>query len=201
MTTDTDTLAARLRRALDGKPEASRVVLSRSSADALLRAVEGKPVTTLADAAPVVPAEGLEATKAMVDAAFSALPADAHGTIGSGEMERVLKAALRARQPTGNDQIRAAAGALAEVIEQYNHKGPLPDEALMMCWLRAQDVVAALRSAPPVGARVSIPSGLIDALRSQRQIDADGCEVAVSRQACDEAAAILAALLPAGEGE
>lgn len=60
--------------------------------------------------------------------------------------------------------------------------------------------LAALRSAPPVEARVSIPSGLIDALRSQRQIDADGCEVAVSRQACDEAAAILAALLPAGEG-
>lgn len=58
-----------------------------------------------------------------------------------------------------------------------------------------------LRSAPPVGARVGIPSGLIDALRSQRQIDADGCEVAVSRQACDEAAAILAALLPAGEEE
>ena len=62
-------------------------------------------------------------------------------------------------------------------------------------------LASALRSAPPVGARVSIPSGLIDALRSQRQIDADGCEVAVSRQACDEAAAILAALLPAGEGE
>ena len=61
-------------------------------------------------------------------------------------------------------------------------------------------IITALRSAPPVGARVSIPSGLIDALRSQRQIDADGCEVAVSRQACDEAAAILAALLPAGEG-
>lgn len=71
-------------------------------------------------------------------------------------------------------------------------------------WLHAACQVgidAALRSAPPVGARVSIPSGLIDALRSQRQIDADGCEVAVSRQACDEAAAILAALLPAGEGE
>ena len=61
--------------------------------------------------------------------------------------------------------------------------------------------ITALRTAPPVGARVSIPPGLIDALRSQRQIDADGCEVAVSRQACDEAAAILAALLPAGEVE
>jgi hypothetical protein len=61
--------------------------------------------------------------------------------------------------------------------------------------------ITALRTTPPVGARVSIPSGLIDALRSQRQIDADGCEVAVSRQACDEAAAILAALLPAGEGK
>ncbi len=48
---------------------------------------------------PVTPAEGLEVTEAMVDAAFAALPADAHGTIGSGEMYRVLRAALRAQQP------------------------------------------------------------------------------------------------------
>ena len=37
-----------------------------------------------------------KATEAMVDAAFRALPADAHGTIGSGEMYRVLNAALAA---------------------------------------------------------------------------------------------------------
>lgn len=48
--------------------------------------------------APVVPAEGL-VSEAMVDAAFGALPAGAHGTIGSGEMDRVFSAALRAHQP------------------------------------------------------------------------------------------------------
>lgn len=74
-------------------------------------------------------------------------------------------------------------------------------EMLESAHVLIDDLASALRSAPPVGARVSIPSGLIDALRSQRQIDADWCEVAVSRQACDEAAAILAAILPAEGGE
>lgn len=35
-------------------------------------------------------------------------------------------------------------------------------------------------------------AALVAALRTQRQIDMDGCEVAVSRQACDEAADALA---------
>lgn len=100
-------------------------------------------------APPVVPADGLEVTEAMIDAAFGALPADAQGTIGSGEMERVLKAALRAEQRGSETRLRAAAGALAEVIKQHNHKGPIPDVAMMMCWLRAQEVVAALRPTPP----------------------------------------------------
>ena len=46
---------------------------------------------------PAPPAEPAgEATKAMVDAAFKALPADADGTIGTGEMYRVIEAALAA---------------------------------------------------------------------------------------------------------
>lgn len=45
---------------------------------------------------PAQPPRQALATKAMVDAAFNALPPDAHGTIGAGEMERVLDAALRA---------------------------------------------------------------------------------------------------------
>ena len=36
-------------------------------------------------------------------------------------------------------------------------------------------------------------AALVAALRTQRQIDMDGCEVAVSRQACDEAADALEA--------
>lgn len=36
-------------------------------------------------------------------------------------------------------------------------------------------------------------AALVTALRAQRQIDMDGCEVAVSRQACDEAADALTA--------
>lgn len=179
--------------------------------------------------APVVPAEGLEVTEAMVDAAFGALPADAHGTIGSGEMERVLKAAFRAGRPMGNDHLRAAAGAPAEVIDQHNHKGPLPDEVMMMCWLRAQDVVAALRSAPPVGARVkplvwskgvvawarplpgmkyvacsTTPTGswafwLEDAPETRTVFSSE--EAAKAAAQADFEARILAALLSAGEGE
>ena len=53
-------------------------------------------------------------TEAMVDAAFKALPADAHGTIGSGEMYRVLDAALAAApQPAPEDR-----EALVEVIAE-----------------------------------------------------------------------------------
>lgn len=37
-------------------------------------------------------------------------------------------------------------------------------------------------------------AALVAALRAQRQIDMDGCEVAVSRQACDEAADTITAL-------
>lgn len=37
-------------------------------------------------------------------------------------------------------------------------------------------------------------AALVAALRTQRQIDMDGCEVAVSRQACDEAADTITAL-------
>lgn len=43
-----------------------------------------------------LPVARAEVSAAMIDAAFNALPADAHGTIGDGEMERVLYAALRA---------------------------------------------------------------------------------------------------------
>ena len=65
---------------------------------------------------------------------------------------------------------------------------------------------AALAGEKPVGAGVetalaSIPQGAIDALRNnQRQLDVDGCEVGVSRQAIDEVlAGIDAALSKSGE--
>lgn len=45
------------------------------------------------------------------------------------------------------------------------------------------------RTAEPV-----VPVGLVDALRRQRQIDKDGTECGVSRQAVDEAATILESL-------
>lgn len=126
--------------------------------------------------APVVPAEGL----ADYDAGLL-------NDFGGGNVEW-WQDYLRAEIGRANEHWRVQAQDLCE-----RRAAMLGDFAE---W--TADDITALRSAPPVGARVSIPSGLIDALRSQRQIDADGCEVAVSRQACDEAAAILAALLPAG---
>jgi hypothetical protein len=56
------------------------------------------------------------------------------------------------------------------------------------------DLLAERDAALAEVARLSTPpddvevAGLVAALRTQRQIDMDGCEVAVSRQACDEAA-------------
>jgi hypothetical protein len=49
--------------------------------------------------------------------------------------------------------------------------------------------------APPVAAQaVTVPPGLVDALRHQRQCDEDGTDCIVSRQAVCVAADILAAL-------
>ena len=81
--------------------------------------------------------------EAAVDAAYKALPPDAHGTIGSGEMERVLEAAFCAQlgRPV-NDALKR----LVSVLDQHEGKGPLPDTALMFCWMAAQDVRAALRA-------------------------------------------------------
>jgi hypothetical protein len=57
--------------------------------------------------------------------------------------------------------------------------------------------IRALQSAPAptaLQAALAVPDGLIDALRSGEQADMDGTMVKVSRQACEEAADILAAL-------
>jgi hypothetical protein len=54
-------------------------------------------------------------------------------------------------------------------------------------WADALDALS--RTAEP-----AVPVGLVDALRRQRQIDEDGTECGVSRQAVDEAATILESL-------
>lgn len=54
-----------------------------------------------------------------IDAAFAALPPDAHGTIAPGEMERVLQAAARAAFPTGGaTTAEAAADAVLPVPQR-----------------------------------------------------------------------------------
>lgn len=45
---------ARLRRALDRKPDATRVELDRNTVVAMLDAIEGKTITTAADAARLI---------------------------------------------------------------------------------------------------------------------------------------------------
>ena len=59
-----------------------------------------------------------------------------------------------------------------------------------------------LYTAPASGAKegmIKVPDGLIAALRTQRQIDEDGTECGVSRQAVDEAAEILEAITRAAD--
>ena len=43
------------------------------------------------------------------------------------------------------EKLRQAVKGLAEVLDQHETKGPLPDTALMFCWLAAQNVRAVLR--------------------------------------------------------
>lgn len=43
------------------------------------------------------------------------------------------------------DALLGAVKGLVEVLDQHETKGPLPDVALMFCWLAAQNVRAALR--------------------------------------------------------
>lgn len=90
-----------------------------------------------------------------------------------------------------------SAGALAALVDcrsdDYNGTVDL--------WMRSNDAVKATipvytRPSPSDAERLAeaVRNGLIDALRHQRQIDEDGAEVGVSRQAVDEAANILAML-------
>lgn len=78
-----------------------------------------------------------------IEAAFKALPPDACGTIGAGEMERVLEAAFLAQF---GRPLNEALNRLVSVLNQNEGKGPLPDIALMFCWMAAQDVREALRA-------------------------------------------------------
>lgn len=77
---------------------------------------------------------------------------------------------------------------LAKRIER-GEKWKLADEPAPCQSQNAERLAEALRSL-----RASVMDGLVDALRHQRQIDEDGVEVGVSRQAVDEAANILAML-------
>lgn len=76
---------------------------------------------------------------------------------------------------------------------------PSADERAIAAWnLRASQAAPA----PSDGLREAVPLGLVEALRSGRQADMDGVMVTVSRQACEMASDILAALSasPAQEG-
>lgn len=57
---------------------------------------------------------------------------------------------------------------------------------------RAADVIASLRARLAVP--VDIPPGLLDTLRRQRQVDEDGTECGVNREAVDSAIALLESL-------
>ena len=61
-------------------------------------------------------------------------------------------------------------------------------------WMAIQSLSAALSAAQPMVK--DVPPGLIDALRSYGQADAHGTMCIVSRQAVEEATAILSALEP-----
>jgi hypothetical protein len=46
------------------------------------------------------------------------------------------------------DRLEAAAMRLKAVLNQNDTKGPIPDVAMMFCWMAAQDVRAALGAKP-----------------------------------------------------
>lgn len=155
----------------------------------------------MADHTPPVPPYDRPATPEGLDALVVRLRKLAsdmahHATDEWDEHEDVLSAiaaisTLRTAPPVSSAMARFDLEQTTRQIEN--------DHAALMHLCRKHGMVGELPlqwlderlSAPPVGARVSIPPGLIDALRSQRQIDADGCEVAVSRQAVDGAIDIL----------
>lgn len=73
----------------------------------------------------------------------------------------------------------------------YTDEKPLP---FSPAYVRARVLGPADLSTHSANQQGGVPEGLIEALGHQRQIDEDGTEVGVSRQAVDEAIAILAAL-------
>lgn len=81
--------------------------------------------TALAAAPAPQPTPDVAISRAMIDAAYKALPPDACGTIAEGEMERVLMAALRAAapQPASVDR-EALADLITDAELRWQSKGP-----------------------------------------------------------------------------
>jgi hypothetical protein len=88
---------------------------------------------------------------------------------------------------------------MTDDLIRYNQTGydrgmePAKDGAWVF-YAAAADRIDALEAEVAKLRAAKVPDGLIDALRSGRQADADGCMVIVSRQACEEAADLLSAL-------
>lgn len=89
------------------------------------------------------------------------------------------------------ESVLAAHSTQAQPSVQSKYAPPYPDQAQDPFWKVPEMVDTRPKAQPPAA---SVTDGLVNALRHQRQIDEDGAEVGVSRQAVDEAIAILTML-------
>ena len=71
------------------------------------------------------------------------LTAQAVGVGISGAMEELPKEASRLRDRLA--KLVDAAEGLSAILDKHETKGPLPDVAMMLCWLAAQNIRAVLR--------------------------------------------------------
>ena len=111
------------------------------------------------------------------------------------EAGEVVKAAVHAAE--GRETLDNVRGEMLQLVAMLFRLWMEGDQVHGLPPVSGVMAVSANTTAPqPVAVTVKplVPDGLIDALRHQRQIDMEGTEVAVSRQACDEAADILSAL-------
>ena len=114
----------RLRKADEYEPlghdgwEAADLITALLAANAALRVERDRYLRHL-----TAGAESLNADKARAEAAEAQI------------------AALTARV----EGLTGAVKGLVEILDRHETKGPLPDVALMLCWLAAQDVRAVMR--------------------------------------------------------
>jgi hypothetical protein len=101
----------------------------------------------------------------------------------------LLHKAATLPQPATARSVQVPAWWIRDLIGEYDAEATNLTGQEFNDWCDRKAIGGA--AVPPAAQRIQVPKGLVAALQSQKQCDPDGVECQVSRQAVDEAIAIL----------